>query len=145
MTELDYRAGETPPTPGWYWFHKHKEVTSRLGYKWIMVRIYRERCTDHPSGVTTDQLMVWIAKPSGSSIALGEPLESWPEGDWAGPIAPPPPTLEACPFCGKRKLERIKEGDRHYILCHNCGGRGPGSYDRGMAVTFWDERGDDKR
>ncbi len=138
MTELNVRAGETSPGPGWYWFRRYPR--SQFDDEWVMVRVWADPPTDDPEELTTDRLLVWVARPTRAGSLPEGALETWPEGDWAGPLTPPPLVRRSCPYCGGRRLKRVSEGDRHYLECQDCGGRGPGTREKTLAAVSWDHR-----
>lgn len=59
-------------------------------------------------------------------------------------ILPPPLVRHSCPYCGSRNLARIREGDRYYIECRDCWGRGPAEIEISLAAVSWDHRSEEE-
>ena len=57
-------------------------------------------------------------------------------------VAPPPPPLLPCPFCGCGQVTEYIDNIRRlfYVSCKGCGASGPPSNRAMVALTLWNGR-----
>jgi Lar family restriction alleviation protein len=48
--------------------------------------------------------------------------------------------LSECPFCAQSMAEVETDAKKFYVICGECGARGPWAHDEQTIVQMWNER-----